>query len=89
MRPFYPFISEASYAAWRAEAPEEIAPHFPSLGREYQLPWQAARALDLDAVNLGPWGRDAHGPLERVHAPHAFERLPRLIARVVERALEG
>jgi arginine utilization protein RocB len=27
-------------------------------------------------VNIGPWGRDYHGWLERVHAPYAFEVLP-------------
>jgi len=38
-------------------------------------------------VTLGPWGRDAHGLFERVHAPYAFEKLPRLIAEVAKAAL--
>lgn len=34
------------------------------------------------AVNAGPWGRDYHTRLERMHAPYAFEILPRLLMRI-------
>jgi len=88
MRPYYPHISDASYLAWRAEPVSSLAPLIPALGREYHLPAEEARALDLDVVNLGPWGRDAHGLYERVHAPYAFDTLPRLIAEVVRRTVE-
>jgi arginine utilization protein RocB len=44
--------------------------------------------LDLDVVNLGPWGHDAHGLCERVHAPFAFERLPQLIGKIVTMTCE-
>ncbi len=87
VRPHYPYISDASYLAWRIGSAQEIARHMPAFGREYRPPVDAARALDLDVVNLGPWGRDAHGMLERVNASYAFERLPGLIARVVREAL--
>jgi len=40
-------------------------------------------------VNLGPWGRDAHGLFERVYAPYAFETLPRLLAEIVRGALKA
>ena len=83
LRAFYPYVSDAAYLAWRTESAEAVARWMPSLGREYRLPTEAAEALDLDVVNLGPWGRDAHGLFERVHAPWAFERLPRLIAELV------
>jgi arginine utilization protein RocB len=46
------------------------------------------RALDLDVVNLGPWGRDAHGLFERVRCDWAFGRLPGIVAEVVKRCLE-
>ena len=86
VQPYYPLISDACYLAWRAEPAETIAAHMPALGREYHLPWQDARDLDLDIVNLGPWGRDAHGLTERVHAPFAFERLPGLILKTIQHA---
>lgn len=36
-------------------------------------------ALRFPVVNIGPWGRDYHQRLERVHAPYAFHDLPQLL----------
>lgn len=89
LHPLYPFISDASYLAWRGDHERALAARMPSWQRGYRLPVAAMRALDLDVVNLGPWGRDAHGHFERAHAPWAFERLPRLIAAAVRAGLDG
>lgn len=35
-------------------------------------------------INIGPWGRDYHTWLERVHAPYAFQVLPRVLLSVIE-----
>ncbi len=35
-------------------------------------------------VNIGPWGREYHQRLERVHVGYAFTTLPLLIARTVD-----
>ena len=86
---FYRYISDASYVAWRADAPGEVQALLPALGREYRLPSAECRALDLDVVTLGPWGRDAHGLFERVHARFAFETLPALIAGAAREAVRG
>ena len=88
VRAYYPLISDACYASWRAEPPEEIASQMPALGREYALPVEDARALDLDVVSLGPWGHDAHGLLERVHAAWTFERLPQLVWKILNHVSE-
>jgi arginine utilization protein RocB len=87
VRPFYPYITDASYLAWRAEPPEALERYMPCYGREYALPLEAMRALDLDVVNLGPWGRDAHGLFERVRCDWTFGRLPGLVAEVVKWSL--
>jgi arginine utilization protein RocB len=88
VRPFYRHISDASYLAWRDEPADVVARFLPAFGREYEVPTEAAAALDLDVVNLGPWGRDAHGAFERVYAPYAFGRLPRLIVETVRAAFD-
>jgi arginine utilization protein RocB len=79
----YPYISDASYVAWPCEPAEDLRQLLPELGRSYHVPEAAARALDLDVVNVGPWGRGAHGLYERVHARYAFETLPGLLAACV------
>lgn len=46
-----------------------------------------ADALSFPVVNIGPWGREFHQRLERVHAPYAFDELPRFIREIVRRFL--
>ncbi len=52
-------------------------------------PWDGLIGLDLSrplpelpVINIGPWGRDFHKHLERVHVPYSFETLPELVWRV-------
>ena len=82
IRSFYPFVTDASLLA------DPMAPQFNVVAGLPQL--KGARrtaAMEPDIVTLGPWGRGAHGPFERVNAPYAFEKLPRLIAAVARAAL--
>jgi arginine utilization protein RocB len=48
-----------------------------------------AEALSYPVVNIGPWGREFHQRLERVHAPYAFDTLPRFLLTIVGRVLGG
>ncbi len=41
-------------------------------------------AAGFPTINIGPWGRDYHTWLERVHAPYAFETLPRALLAVID-----
>jgi arginine utilization protein RocB len=41
----------------------------------------------IPTVNIGPWGRDYHTPLERLHAPFAFDVLPALVLDAAREAL--
>jgi arginine utilization protein RocB len=84
---FYPYISDASYL----RAPEgninlgELMPLWgPLWGMGYTLPLEEMRTLgDLPVINLGPWGRDAHKPTERVYMPYSFGRLPDIMEAVI------
>lgn len=55
--------------------------------------WQAAVGLgsgslgQVPTINLGPWGRDYHTPLERIHVEYGFHILPALIADLTRRIL--
>lgn len=58
--------------------------------------WGSSIAWDLDRaptpgipiLNVGPWGRDYHHWLERVHGPYAFGMLPELVRDIAKAALE-
>ncbi len=43
----------------------------------------------LPCINLGPWGRDYHQWLERVHVPYSFGVLPELVWELVGAFTEG
>jgi arginine utilization protein RocB len=80
--PYYPFVTDASLLADPLAPQFNVAVPIPTLkgGRR-------PVGAEPDIVTLGPWGRGAHGPFERVNAPYAFEKLPRLIAAVARAAL--
>jgi arginine utilization protein RocB len=84
----YPHISDLSYLRWSDEA-GAAASAIPTFGGAYRLPVDAMAALDLDVVNVGPWGHDAHGLYERVRADHVFDVLPAVLERIVREALEA
>jgi arginine utilization protein RocB len=43
-----------------------------------------AEPAGYPCINIGPWGRDYHHWLERLHAPYAFETLPKVLLSVIE-----
>ena len=60
-------------------------------GRANTPIWGSSFTLDASpaypVINIGPWGRDYHHWLERLHAPYAFEVLPKLVLHVTKAAL--
>ncbi len=70
------FLGEANLATVPA-----IAANTPTWGHGIGWPEQGAVA-GVPAVNAGPWGRDYHTPLERMHTGYAFDVLPRFLAEL-------
>jgi arginine utilization protein RocB len=80
-------ISDMSFLgqADESEVPA-IAANTPAWGAGLHWPSGPAFA-GIPIVNAGPWGRDYHTVLERLHAPYAFQVLPDLIAEIAIGAL--
>jgi arginine utilization protein RocB len=57
-----------------------VAANTPIWGQGFTMPEPG----NWPAINIGPWGRDYHTPLERLHAPYAFNTLPRVLLAVIE-----
>jgi arginine utilization protein RocB len=57
-----------------------VAANTPIWGTSFAL----AEPAGYPCVNIGPWGRDYHHWLERLHAPYAFEVLPKVLLAVIE-----
>ncbi len=72
-----------------AEDLRATAANTPIWGSSIAWDLSAAPTPGIPAINLGPWGRDYHHWLERVHQPYAFDVLPELVRDVAMAALAG
>jgi arginine utilization protein RocB len=80
---YFQGISDMSFLGQADEGDvPTIARNTPAWGAG--LHWPEGRAFaGIPAINAGPWGRDYHTVLERLHAPYAFTVLPDLIGEIV------
>ena len=87
MLPFFPGISDMSFLGEsQASDVPAIAANTPAWDSGVRWSGEIAH---IPTVNIGPWGRDFHTPLERLHTPYAFGVLPLLLGDVVTRFLEA
>ncbi len=77
---YFAGISDMSFFGEATGDLATVAANTPIWGSSFAMP----EAPGLPAINLGPWGRDYHHWLERLHAPYAFEILPKALLAVIE-----
>nr|MDQ6901007.1 peptidase M20 [Candidatus Dormibacteraeota bacterium] len=89
LRGYFPGVSDMSFLARGFTEPDlaTLAENTPAW--DLGLAQPRAGHFALPVVNIGPWGRDPHLRLERVHAHYAFETVPELVWRVALAALRG
>lgn len=54
---------------------------------DHAVRWPDNALGRIPTINVGPWGRDYHTPLERLHTGYAFEVLPSLLLDIVDACL--
>ena len=80
--PFFPGISDMSFLGEADTADVAVmATNTPAW--EGGVRW-GGEVGGIPCVNIGPWGRDYHTPLERLHMPYAFETLPVLLLDICQ-----
>ncbi len=77
---YFPGISDMSFFGEASGDLSAAAANTPVWGTSFTMP----EAANYPCINIGPWGRDYHHWLERLHAPYAFEILPRVLLAVIE-----
>ena len=83
---YFAGISDMSFfGESRAEALTELARNTPCWSVAIGLTAQSV--AQIPTLNLGPWGRDYHTPLERIETDYGFHVLPGLLCDLVERIL--
>jgi arginine utilization protein RocB len=91
MRNYYPYISDASFIAprqGRAEA-EVLMTNIAFADEVYDHDFALMRGLDCPAINVGPFGWDAHRKYERVERRYSFSVVPRMLESLIKLVGEG
>jgi arginine utilization protein RocB len=84
---YFPGISDMSFLGQADAATVPlVAANTPAWGAGLLWPEGGAIA-GIPTVNAGPWGRDYHTRLERLHAPYAFDVLPDLVEAIARGVL--
>lgn len=76
------FLGEADEASLRA-----VAQNTPGWAEWVRWP-EVGGIAGVPIVNAGPWGRDYHTRLERIHAAYGFDVLPDLVHAILRRVLD-
>jgi arginine utilization protein RocB len=82
---YFPGISDMSFFGEAAGGLAAAAANTPIWGTGFEMPGAAG----YPCINIGPWGRDYHHWLERLHAPYAFGTLPLALLGVIEAAAKA
>ena len=77
---YFAGISDMSFFGETGGNSSVVAANTPTWGTSFTMP----EAAGLPTINLGPWGRDYHHWLERLHAPYAFDVLPKALLAVID-----
>ena len=77
---YFPGISDMSFVGEASGDVKTVSENTPTWRTSFTL----AEPAGYPCVNIGPWGRDYHHWLERLHAPYAFETLPRVLISVID-----
>jgi arginine utilization protein RocB len=81
---YFAGISDMSFFGQSSGDLSVVAANTPIWGTSFVMP----KPGGYPTINIGPWGRDYHTWLERLHAPYAFEVLPRVLLSVIEAVAE-
>lgn len=81
---YFPGISDMSFLGEASGDLSAAEANTPIWGASFAL----AASPAYPVINIGPWGRDYHHWLERLHMPYAFDVLPLLVLRATKAALE-
>ncbi len=77
---YFAGISDMSFFGEASGEISVVAANTPIWATSFHMP----EAAGLPTINLGPWGRDYHHWLERLHTPYAFEVLPNALLAVID-----
>ncbi|QQE73378.1 M20/M25/M40 family metallo-hydrolase [Brevibacillus composti] len=88
---FFPYICDMSMVALRddEEAIRAVSDNNPGWGTKHYVNYQDIRELNVPAINIGPYGYDAHKKYERMEIKFSAEIVPTVTNHVIQRLIGG
>ncbi|WP_051348706.1 M20/M25/M40 family metallo-hydrolase [Peribacillus kribbensis] len=91
LKNYFEGLSDICYC--RLMDADEVIPslekEMPLYGRGYDLPLPVIKDLNIPAINIGPYGKDAHKRTERLELPFSLTAAPGLLKFAVLSVLKG
>jgi arginine utilization protein RocB len=86
---FFPYICDMSMVALSddEESIRAVSENNPGWGTKHYVNYQDIRDIDVPAINIGPYGYDAHKKYERMEIRYSAEVVPRVTNEVIRRLL--
>lgn len=79
---YFAGISDMSFFGEATESGLNVVARNTPMWRD-GIRWPKSGGLaNIPTINIGPWGRDYHTPLERLHIGYAFDVLPQVVSDV-------
>lgn len=82
---YFPGISDMSFFGEASGDLSAAAANTPIWGSCFAM----SESAQYPCINIGPWGRDYHHWLERMHVGYGFETLPRVLLAVIDALAEA
>lgn len=88
-RNFFPYICDMSCVALSddEEGILAVAENNPGWGTKHYVDYQDIRDINVPAINIGPYGYDAHKKYERMELQYSTEIVPNITNEVIRRLL--
>ncbi|SFJ07460.1 M20/M25/M40 family metallo-hydrolase [Thermoflavimicrobium dichotomicum] len=91
IRKFFPYISDMSFVAISdsEQQVQSFEKNMPAWGLKHPFDMEEIRKLDVPVINIGPYGKDAHKPWERVEIYYSMQIAPNLTYRVIQHLFQS
>jgi arginine utilization protein RocB len=89
-RNFFPYICDMSFVSLSDddEAIRAVGDNDPGWGTKHHVEYEDVRDINVPAINIGPYGYDAHKKYERMEIKYSTEIVPNLTNEVIRQLLK-
>lgn len=87
---YFKGLSDLSYFSLRdsEKVIKYLKPNMPSLGYNYDIPFEEIKKLNLPVFSFGPHGKDPHKWTERILVDYSFKKVPVIFRKLIDTIFE-